>query len=112
LLLYAWSIRKGDRTGDRPGWRQWRAAAIVGGALLLVGNGSIAWSESRVSTGVASLIVATVPLWMAIFDRIAPGQRLTRPVQLGLLIGIAGAALLANPFGADHIDTLGTIAVL
>src|SRR5580765_5652591 len=56
-ILYAWSIRRGDRTGDRPGWKQWRAAAIVGGALLLVGNGSIAWSESRVSTGVASLIV-------------------------------------------------------
>src|SRR4029077_14288613 len=112
LLLYAWSIRKGDRTGDRPGWRQWRAAAIVGGTLLLVGNGSIAWSEARVSTGVASLIVATVPLWMAIFARSATGQRLSRAAQLGLLIGLGGAALLANPFGSGHSDTLGTLAVL
>ena len=60
-----------------PGWRQWRAAAIVGGALLLVGNGSVTWSEQRVSTGVASLVVATVPLWMALFDRVATGQRLS-----------------------------------
>src|SRR5262245_13233983 len=72
-LLFAWSIRRGDRAGDRPGWPQWRAAAVVGGALLLAGNGSVAWSEQRLTSGVASLIVATVPLWIAVFDRVATG---------------------------------------
>jgi drug/metabolite transporter (DMT)-like permease len=112
LLLYVWSIRKGDRVGDRPGWRQWRAALIVGGALLLVGNGAVAWSEQRVTTGVASLIVATVPLWMALFDRVATGQRLSRKAVLGLGIGLAGAALLANPFGKGHVNVYGALALV
>src|SRR5580765_1784970 len=73
LLPFAWTIRRGDRSGDRPGWRQRRAAAIVGGALLLAGNGSVAWSEQHLTSGVASLIVATVPLWIAIFDGVATG---------------------------------------
>jgi drug/metabolite transporter (DMT)-like permease len=107
LLLFAFSVRRGDRAGDRPGWRQWRAAAIVGGALLLVGNGGITWAEKRVSTGVASLVVATVPLWMALFDRMANGQRLSPRATAGLVVGLAGAAILANPFGAGHVDLLG-----
>jgi len=111
-LLFAWSIRRGDRAGDRPGWRQWRAAAVVGGALLLAGNGSVAWSEQRLTSGVASLIVATVPLWIAIFDRVATGARLTRTAVLGLAIGLVGASVLADPFGAGHVDALGALVLL
>src|SRR5262249_46366110 len=92
-LLYAWSIRRGDREGDRPGLRQWGAAAVVGGALFLGGNTGVAWAEKRVDTGVSSLVIATVPLWMALFDRVASGQRLTRLGGLGLAVGFAGAAL-------------------
>jgi drug/metabolite transporter (DMT)-like permease len=112
LVLYAFSIRRGDRMGDRPGWRQWRSAAIVGGALLLVGNGGITWAERRVSTGVASLVVATVPLWMALFDRFANGQRLSRNAVVGLAVGLGGAAILANPFGAGHVDLLGAALLI
>ena len=72
-LLYAWSIRRGDREGDRPGRKQWVAAGIVGGLLFLIGNAGVAWAEKRVDTGVASLIIAAVPLWMALFDRVACG---------------------------------------
>jgi drug/metabolite transporter (DMT)-like permease len=110
--LFAWSIRRGDRAGDRPGWRQWRAAAVVGGALLLAGNGSVAWSEQRLTSGVASLVVATVPLWIAIFDRVATGARLTRTAALGLAIGLVGASVLADPFGAGHVDPLGALVLL
>ena len=70
-LLYAWSIRRGDRVADRPGRRQWLAAALVGALLLLVGNTAVAWAELRVATGIASLVIATVPIWMALFDRVA-----------------------------------------
>jgi drug/metabolite transporter (DMT)-like permease len=111
-VLFAWSIRRGDRAGDRPGWRQWRAAAVVGGALLLAGNGSVAWSEQRLTSGVASLVVATVPLWIAIFDRVATGARLTRTAALGLAIGLVGASVLADPFGAGHVDPLGALVLL
>jgi drug/metabolite transporter (DMT)-like permease len=110
-LLYAWSIRRGDRTGDRPGARQWLAAAVVGALLFLVGNTGVAWAEQRVATGTASLVIATVPLWMALFDRVGYGQRLSRNAVLGLVLGFAGAALLAGP-GTDRIDLTGFAVLL
>ena len=111
-LLYAWSIRRGDREGDRPGRKQWSAAVVVGAALFLVGNTGVAWAEQRVDTGVSSLVIATIPLWIAVFDRLATGQHLTRLGALGLVVGFAGAALLAGPTGAGRIDVTGAIVLL
>ncbi len=111
-LLYAWSIRRGDTVGDRPGRREWAAAAVVGAALFLVGNAGVAWAEKRVDTGVASLIIAAVPLWMALFDRAVCGQRLSRTAVIGLALGFGGVALLAWPSGPSHIDVGGAIALL
>jgi drug/metabolite transporter (DMT)-like permease len=111
-LLYAWSVRRGDRVGDRPGRRQWLAAGIVGGLLFLVSNAGVAWAEKRVDTGVASLVIAAVPLWMALFDRVACGQRLSRTAVTGLGLGFGGVALLAWPSGPSHIDVEGAIALL
>jgi drug/metabolite transporter (DMT)-like permease len=109
-LLYAWSIRRGDRT-DRPGRRQWLAAGVVGLLLFLVGNTGVAWGELHVATGIASLVIATVPLWMALFDRVACGQRLSRAAVAGLAIGFGGAALLAAPSGSDKVDVAGMIVL-
>jgi drug/metabolite transporter (DMT)-like permease len=109
-LLYTWSIRRGDRT-DRPGRRQWLAAGIIGALLFLVGNTGVAWAEQRVATGASSLVIATVPLWMALLDRVGYGQRLSRQAVVGLLLGFAGAALLAGP-GAGRIDLTGFAVLL
>src|SRR5436309_6623017 len=65
-VLYAWSIRRGDRTADRPGLAQWKASTIAGGLLLLGGNGAVVWAEQHIPTGVTALIIATVPLWMVV----------------------------------------------
>ena len=111
-LLYAWSIRLGEREGDRPGARQWGAAAVVGAALFLAGNTGVAWAETRVDTGIASLVIATVPLWMALFDRVACGQRLGPTSVAGLIVGFAGASLLAGPTGHGHVDFAGAIVLL
>jgi drug/metabolite transporter (DMT)-like permease len=111
-LLYAWAVRRGDRAGDRPGGPQWVAAGIVGAALFLVGNSGVAWAEKRVDTGIASLIIAAVPLWMALFDRVACGQRLHGMALIGLAVGFGGVALLAWPSGPSHIDIGGAIALL
>jgi len=110
-LLYAWSIGRGDRN-DRPTRRQWLSAAIIGAGLFLGGNAGVAWAEKRVDTGIASLIIAAVPLWMALFDRVACGQRLSRTAVTGLGIGFGGVALLAWPSGPSHIDIEGAIALL
>lgn len=111
-LLYAWSVRRGDVAGDRPTGRQWFAAGIVGAALLLGGNGLLSWAELRVDTGTSSLVIATVPLWMAILDRLFFGQRLGRTAVAGLVVGLGGAALLAGPTGPGHIDPVGAGVLL
>jgi drug/metabolite transporter (DMT)-like permease len=110
-LLYVWAVRRGD-VSDGVGRRQWLAAAVVGGLLFVGGNGLVAWSETRVDTGIAALLIAAVPLWMALFDRVANGQGLSRSALLGLLVGFGGVALLAWPSGPSRIDALGAVALL
>jgi drug/metabolite transporter (DMT)-like permease len=111
-LLYLWAVRRGDVTGDRVGRKQWAAAAFVGGLLFVGGNSLVAWSETRVDTGIAALLIAAVPLWMALFDRVANDQRLSRSALVGLLVGFGGVALLAWPSGPSRIDLLGAGALL
>src|SRR3954471_8803661 len=69
VLLYAWSAWRGEARSERPGRRQWGAAAIVGGLLLVVDTGGVALAEQRVATGLAALMIASVPLFMALIDR-------------------------------------------
>lgn len=106
-LLYAWAYR----AGGRPTRREWASAAVVGGALLVVGNGGIAWAEQRVSTGIAALIVAVMPLWMALLDRLVYGRALSRGQILGLLVGLAGVVILLGPSGRG-LDLVGAIVCL
>jgi drug/metabolite transporter (DMT)-like permease len=111
-LLYAWSIRRGDRHGDRPRAKHWAAAALAGGLLLVSANGLLCWAEQRVDSGVSSLVIATVPLWMALFDRVGYGQRLSRSAVAGLVVGLAGAVLLAGPTGPGRIEAVGGLVLV
>jgi drug/metabolite transporter (DMT)-like permease len=86
--------------------RAWAAALVAGGALLTVGNGGITWAEQRVDSGVAALLVATMPLWLALFDRLVFGRRLSAAGWLGLLVGLGGVALLVSP-GGGRTDFVG-----
>jgi drug/metabolite transporter (DMT)-like permease len=108
-LLYAFAIRRGDTVGDRPGRAQWLAATVVGGALLLCGNGGVAWGEQFVPSGLASLLIATVPLWMVLFARLLFGDRLTWPARIGVAVGFAGLVLLVAP-GAGGIGDAQPLA--
>src|SRR3954447_14934999 len=97
--LYAFAARG----RARPTRREWLSAAIVGAALLLVGNGGVAWAETRLDSGFAALIVAIIPLYVALFDRLFFGRRLTTPAVVGLVIGFAGVALLVRPGGGNSV---------
>ena len=94
-LMVGWLLLRGHA---RPTWRQWRAAAVVGGLLLLVGVGSVAWAEQYIPSGLAALLVSTVPLWMVLLDWLwKRGRRPSGVIFFGLLLGLAGVVLLVDP---------------
>ena len=105
-VLYAFA----SRGRARPTLREWRAAAIVGAALLLIGNGGVAWAETRLESGLAALIVAIIPLWVALMDRAFFGRRLSATAIAGLVVGFAGVALLVRPGGGG--DVLAMLALV
>jgi drug/metabolite transporter (DMT)-like permease len=97
-LLFALTAR-----GRRPTLRQWVASAIAGAALLGIGNAGVALAETRLESGLAALIVAVIPLYVALFDRMFFGRRLSPLATCGLLVGFAGVALLVRPGGTSHV---------
>jgi drug/metabolite transporter (DMT)-like permease len=94
-VLMIWRRAVGDAMPTR---RQWRSAAIVGILLLLGGNGLVSFAELRIASGVAALIVGTVPLWLVLIEAVRPGGVRPTPLAiLGLLIGFGGIYLLVGP---------------
>lgn len=115
-ILYAWSIGRreanGDRQADRPRPKQWLAALAIGGALLLGGNGGVVLAERTVASGLVALLVATVPLSIAIIDRLVSGRRLNAAAVAGLLMGFGGVALLLGVSGSNGVDPVGLLLAL
>jgi drug/metabolite transporter (DMT)-like permease len=109
-LLYAWAVRRGDRS-DRPTARQWFSALVIATPMLAVGNAAVGWAEQTLDTGTASLIIASVPLWMALLDRVFYGQRLARAVVIGLVVGFAGVGLLVAPGGSGGVSRAAVVLV-
>ena len=94
-ILYGFSRWRGSPNPTR---RQWRDGAIVGSLLLAGGNGAVGWAEQRVPSGITALLVASVPMWAVLIDWMRPhGKRPWMVAGLGLLIGLAGVAILAAP---------------
>lgn len=113
-LLYPIAIRTGDaqtRAEDRLGRRQWLACGLVGMLLLALGNGGLTLGETTVPSGLAAMLVATVPLWMILFAVPIQRHRVSRSALVGLLIGLVGVIVLAGG-GSTHGHTLGMLIVL
>jgi drug/metabolite transporter (DMT)-like permease len=113
LLLLGGALAFGERLPRRA--RDYRTLAVVGLFLLAGGNTLVVWAEQFTPSGVASLFVVTVALWMALFDALVPGAtgRLSWRVIAGLGLGLVGTALLveADPRALLHADLRGPIAL-
>ena len=109
-LLYAWSYRRGHVAAERPGKRQWLAAALVGALLLVVESGGVTWAQQRVASGVAALLVASVPLFIAALDRAIFGVKLGFGAAAGIATGLLGVGLLVGP--SAKIDLVGAAVIL
>jgi drug/metabolite transporter (DMT)-like permease len=110
-ILYAWAHRRGDVAAERPGLREWRAAAIVAALLLVIETGVLALAEKHVPTGLAALIIASVPLFMAMIDRAVFGIRIPLLAGAGILAGLAGVGLLVGG-GTGSVDPLWVLVLI
>jgi drug/metabolite transporter (DMT)-like permease len=100
-----------DRRRGRPTLRQVMDYALIGVLLLSVGNSLVMWSERTVPSGIAALIVATVPVWLLLLDGLRPGgQAWTARVWVGTIVGLFGVALVARPQG--EVDRRHWLAIL
>ena len=113
-ILYLWRRLSGD---PAPKKVEWRSASIIGLLLLLGGNGALVWAEQRIPSGIASLFIATTPLWMVLIDALRPGgTRANWLTWMGVLVGLIGTALLANPWQSHTtnpaLDPVGVIVLL
>jgi drug/metabolite transporter (DMT)-like permease len=116
LLVYLWAVAHGERA---PTSRQWLSAFLLAFLIFVVDYGLLFWAEQRVPSGIAAVILATIPCFMALSEiLILRTQRLTARLALSLLAGFAGVAVLVSPsrllgnLGGAAIDRAGAIALI
>jgi drug/metabolite transporter (DMT)-like permease len=113
LILYAWMIARGERS---PTGRQWRSAFLLAILIFVFDYGLLFWAEQRVPSGMAAVMLATIPVYMALSEIIfLRTQKLTVRLAVALLIGVGGVAVLVSRslnVGGAPIDRLGAVALL
>jgi drug/metabolite transporter (DMT)-like permease len=98
-----------------PSRREWRDSAIVGGLLLFGGMGMVALGEKTVPAGIAAILIAMLPLWVAVLGRIFFAERLPAAAVVGIVIGLVGVVILVAPFGGPGglaFDPFGILVLL
>jgi drug/metabolite transporter (DMT)-like permease len=106
-----WRRRRGSGPAarlQRPSLVHWRSALIVGGLLLLGGNGLVSVAEQTIPSGIAAVIIATVPIWMSVIDALLTRRAPSLLASGGLVIGLVGVGILLLPTsGLDALDPVG-----
>ncbi len=113
-LLLGWEIVRNGRMIVWPTRREVRDSAIVGGLLLGIGNGFVAYGEQTLPSGIAAILIALMPVWLAILGWIYFRDRLPRIVLAGVVVGLLGVVLLVWPAGggANHFAPAGIVALI
>lgn len=114
LILLIWQRAAGQPMPTR---RQWVSLFIIGNLLLLGGNGLVSWAEQTIPSGIAALVIGSIPLFLVIAEAMRPGgARPTWQAILGLLTGFAGIFILIGPAeisgSSVQFDPPGILALL
>jgi drug/metabolite transporter (DMT)-like permease len=116
LLICGWCWRQRRRhpeAGWRPaGPREWRASAILGLSLAAVGTGGATWAEQKLPASTVALLLASIPVWLAIASRVVDSERITGRAAAGLLLGLAGVAVLVDPFSGSAPNLVAAAVAL
>ena len=113
LALYLWTLAKGDPT---PTPREWMSASFLAILIFVIDYGLLFWAEQRVPSGIAAVMLATIPVFMALSEIvILRTRRLTADLALALLVGLAGVAVLMSRsfnLGGAPVDRAGAVALI
>src|SRR5215471_14146956 len=113
FVLYAWMLARGEPT---PRLREWMSGLLLGLLIFVFDYGLLFWAEQRVPSGIAAVMLASIPAFMALAEIIVlRTQKLTLRLVSALAIGIAGVAILtirSLNFGGAPIDTMGALALV
>jgi drug/metabolite transporter (DMT)-like permease len=113
LVLYGWMIARGERS---PNGHQWMSIFLLALLIFVFDYGLLFWAEQRVPSGVAAVMMAMIPAFMALSEIILlRTQRLTVRLAVALLIGIGGVAVLMNHslnLGGAPVDSAGAAALI
>ena len=113
LVLYGWMTLRGERP---PTTRQWMSVFLLALLIFVFDYGLLFWAEQRVPSGLAAVMMATIPVFMALSEIIfLRTQKLTARLTLALLVGLAGVAVLVSRslnLGGAPIDGAGAIALV
>lgn len=112
-VLFVWMRAKGTPSPTR---REWGAATFLAVLIFVFDYGLLFWAERRVPSGIAAIMMATIPLFMALGEIFFLGtQKLTRRLVLALLVGLGGVAVLvgkSTTLGESSMDTAGACALI
>src|ERR1700675_902822 len=112
-VLYAWMRAKGTASPTR---REWAAAFFLALLIFVFDYGLLFWAEKRVPSGIAAVMLATIPVFMALAEILfLRTQKLTVRLALALLLGIGGGGVLVSrsaSFGGAVIDARGAAALI
>jgi drug/metabolite transporter (DMT)-like permease len=113
ILLYGWTVLRRE---SPPSLKQWCSILLVAFLIFVVDYGLLFWAEQRVPSGVAAVVLATIPLFIALLEIVfLRTQKLTGRLALALLIGLAGVAVLVSRslnLGGAPIDRIGALALI
>lgn len=112
-VLYGWMMARGERS---PSARQWMSVCLIAVLIFVFDYGLLFWAEQRVPSGVAAVMMATIPSMMALAEIVfLRTQRLTLRLAGALVIGISGVAVLISPWrslGGAPISPVGAAALI
>jgi drug/metabolite transporter (DMT)-like permease len=112
-VLFGWMLAKGERL---PNGRQWRSVLVIASMIFVLDYGLLFWAEQRIASGIAAVMLAMIPAFMALAEIIfLRTQKLTVRLAIALLIGICGVAVLMShsfDLGGVAIETTGAIALI
>jgi drug/metabolite transporter (DMT)-like permease len=112
-VLFGWMLAKGERL---PNGRQWRSVLVIASLIFVLDYGLLFWAEQRIASGIAAVMLAMIPAFMALAEIIfLRTQKLTVRLALALLVGIGGVAVLMSrsfDLGGAAIETTGAIALI